>query len=57
MEERLRVLKVISEVIGRLNLNEFAQMVGLTSNQTMKHMQELLKAGGPEENRRWIQNN
>ena len=45
IEERFRVLKVISEATGRLNLNEFAQIVGLTSNQTMKHMQELLKAG------------
>ncbi len=44
MEERLRVLKVISEVTGRLDLNDFAQMVGLTSIQTMRHMQELVKA-------------
>jgi len=43
-EERLKVLKVMSEVTGRLDLNEFARMVELTPNQTMKHMQELLKA-------------
>jgi len=44
MEERLKVLKVMSEVTGRLDLNEFARMVGLTPNQTIEHMQELLKA-------------
>jgi DNA-binding Lrp family transcriptional regulator len=44
IEERLRVLKVMSEVTGRLDLNEFARMVGLTPNQTLGCMQELLKA-------------
>lgn len=44
MEERLRVLKVMSEVTGRLDLSEFARIVGLTPNQTVEHMQELLKA-------------
>jgi predicted transcriptional regulator len=45
MEERLRVLKGISEAVSRMNLNEFAQMVGLNPNQAMEHMQELAKAG------------
>jgi predicted transcriptional regulator len=44
MEERLKVLKVMSEVTGRLDLNEFARMVGLNPDQTIEHMQELLKA-------------
>jgi Mn-dependent DtxR family transcriptional regulator len=44
MEERLKVLKVMSEVTGRLDLNEFARMVGLSPNQTIEQMQELLKA-------------
>jgi hypothetical protein len=44
MEERLKVLKVMSEVTGRLDLSEFARIVGLTPNQTVEHMQELLKA-------------
>ena len=44
IEERLKILKVMSEVTGRLDLNEFARMVGLTPNQTIQHMQELLKA-------------
>jgi DNA-binding Lrp family transcriptional regulator len=42
--EKLKVLKVMSEVTGRLDLNEFARMVGLTPNQTVEAMQELLKA-------------
>jgi DNA-binding Lrp family transcriptional regulator len=45
MEERLRVLKVMNEVTSRLDLNEFARMVGLTPKQTVEHMQELVKAG------------
>jgi Mn-dependent DtxR family transcriptional regulator len=45
MEERLKVLKVMSEVTGRLDLNEFARMVGLNPNQTVEHLQELAKAG------------
>jgi hypothetical protein len=44
MKERLKVLKVMSEVTGRLDLNEFARMVELTPNQTITHMQGLLKA-------------
>lgn len=43
MEEQIKVLKVMSEVTGRLDLNEFARMVGLTPNQTIMQMQELLK--------------
>lgn len=42
--KRLKVLKVMSEVTGRLDLNEFARMVGLTPTQTVETMQELLKA-------------
>jgi DNA-binding Lrp family transcriptional regulator len=44
-EERLKVLKVMNDVAGRLDLNEFARMVGLTPSQTIEHMQELLKLG------------
>ena len=44
MKERLKVLKIMSEVTGRLDLNEFARMVELTPNQTIAHMQGLLKA-------------
>jgi predicted transcriptional regulator len=45
MEERLRVLKVMNEATSRMNLNKFARMVGLNPNQTIEHMQELVKAG------------
>ena len=44
IEERLKVLRVMSEVTGRLDLSEFSQMVGLSPNQTVEQMQELLKA-------------
>ena len=44
IEEQLRVLKVMSEVKRRSDLNEFARMVGLTPNQTVESMQELVKA-------------
>ena len=42
--EQLKVLKAMSEVKGRLDLNEFARIVGLTPNQTVESMQELVKA-------------
>jgi predicted transcriptional regulator len=45
MEEQLRILKVMNEATSRMNLNEFARMVGLNPNQTIDHMQELVKAG------------
>ena len=42
--ERLKVLKAMSEVKGRLDLNEFARIVGLTPPQTVEGMQKLVKA-------------
>jgi predicted transcriptional regulator len=45
MEERLKVLKVMNEATSRMNLNEFARRVGLNPNQTVEHMQELVKVG------------
>lgn len=44
IEAQLSVLKAMSEVKGRLDLNEFAQIVGLTPSQTIESMQELVKA-------------
>jgi len=41
----LKVLQIMSEVTGRLDLTEFARMTGLTPTQTVERMQELLKAG------------
>jgi DNA-binding Lrp family transcriptional regulator len=45
MEERLKILKVMDEAKSRMDLNEFARKVGLSPNQTIEHMQELVKAG------------
>jgi predicted transcriptional regulator len=44
-EVRLKVLKVMDEATNRMDLNEFARMVGLTPNQTITHVQELVKTG------------
>jgi hypothetical protein len=41
----LRVLKVMSEVTVRMDLNGFAKMVGLTPAGTIEQFQELLRAG------------
>jgi predicted transcriptional regulator len=45
MEERLKVLKIMSEATSRMNMNEFAGMVGLNPSQIIEHMQELAKEG------------
>jgi DNA-binding Lrp family transcriptional regulator len=45
MEEQLKVLKVMSEVTGRIDMNAFAQMVGLNPSQTIERMQDLVNAG------------
>jgi DNA-binding Lrp family transcriptional regulator len=44
MEERLKVLKVMSEVTSRIDMNTFARMVGLNPSQTIERMQELANA-------------
>jgi DNA-binding Lrp family transcriptional regulator len=45
MEEQLKVLKVMSEVTRRIDMNTFAQMVGLTPSQTVERMQDLVTSG------------
>ena len=45
MEEQLKVLKVMNEVTGRMDLNGFARMIGLTPKQTMTRVQELVNTG------------
>src|SRR3989304_4842589 len=45
MEEQLKVLKVMNEVTSRMDLNAFAQMVGLNPTQTIEHVKELVNAG------------
>jgi predicted transcriptional regulator len=41
-EEQLRVLKAMNEITSRIDLNSFAQMVGLNPNQTIERVQELV---------------
>jgi Mn-dependent DtxR family transcriptional regulator len=45
MEEQLKVLKVMNEVTGRIDMNGFARMVGLNPHQTIERMQELVNEG------------
>jgi predicted transcriptional regulator len=45
MEEQLKVLKVMNEVTSRIDMNTFAQMVGLNPHQTIERVQELVNAG------------
>ena len=45
MEEQLKVLKVMSEVTSRIDMNAFAQMVGLNPHQIIERMQELVNEG------------
>ena len=44
-EEQLRVLKGMSQITSRIDLNYFAQMVGLNPNQTIERVQELVNSG------------
>jgi predicted transcriptional regulator len=44
-EEQLRVLKVMNEITSRIDLNSFAQMVGLNPKQTIERVQELVNSG------------
>jgi predicted transcriptional regulator len=45
IEEQLKVLKVMNEITSRIDLNAFAQMVGLNPNQTIEHVKGLADAG------------
>jgi len=42
-ENQMKILKFMSEVTGRTDMNEFAQKIGLTINQILEQIQELLK--------------
>jgi DNA-binding Lrp family transcriptional regulator len=44
-EEQLRVLKTMNEITSRIDLNAFAEMVGLTPNLTIERVQELVNTG------------
>ena len=43
--EQLRVLKVMNEVTHRMDLNEFARMVDLDTNEALECIQELARMG------------
>jgi len=45
IEEQLKVLKVMNEVTNRIDMNAFAQMVGLNSHRTIERVQELVASG------------
>jgi predicted transcriptional regulator len=45
MEDQLKVLKVMSKVTSRIDMNTFAQMVGLNPSQTIARMQDLVNGG------------
>jgi predicted transcriptional regulator len=44
-EEQLRVLKAMNEITSRIDLNAFAQMVGLTPSLTIERVQDLVNTG------------
>jgi predicted transcriptional regulator len=44
-EEQFKILKVMSEVTSRMDMNEFAHKTGLTPTQTVEYMQQLAKEG------------
>jgi DNA-binding Lrp family transcriptional regulator len=45
IETQMKILKFMSEMTTRTDMNEFAHKMGLTSNQIMQDMQELAKDG------------
>jgi predicted transcriptional regulator len=45
VEEQLKVLKVMNEITSRIDMNAFAQMVGLNPNQTIEQVKGLANAG------------
>jgi DNA-binding Lrp family transcriptional regulator len=45
IEEQLKVLKVMNEITSRIDLNAFAQMVGLNPSQTIEQVKGLADAG------------
>lgn len=45
MEQRLKVLKAMSEVTGHMDMKQFAQAVGLAPSKTIEQVHELAKAG------------
>jgi predicted transcriptional regulator len=44
-ETQMKILKFMTEATGRIDMTEFAHKMGLTSNQMMEQLQQMLKAG------------
>ncbi len=44
-EDQMKILKLMSEMTGHVDMNEFAAKTGLTSSEIMQNMQALAKAG------------
>ncbi len=45
MEVRLKILKMMNEVTGRMDLNEFSKTIELSPKQVVEQIEELAKAG------------
>jgi predicted transcriptional regulator len=45
IEQQVKILKLMSEITSRIDLNEFAKKVGLTSTEILVQMQELARQG------------
>jgi DNA-binding Lrp family transcriptional regulator len=45
IEAQMKILKFMSEMTARTDMNEFANKMGLTPNEILKDMQELAKEG------------
>lgn len=45
IEEQMKILKFMSEVKGRTDMNEFAQKIGLTPSQAVEYVHELANSG------------
>lgn len=45
IEEETKILKLMSEITGHMDMTEFAKKTDLTHNQIVEHMQQLAKEG------------
>lgn len=44
-ENQVKILKFMTEATGRIDMNEFAHKMGLTSTQMIEQVQQMVKAG------------
>ena len=45
IDEQVKILKLMNEMTGHVDINEFAKKTGSASNKIVQHMQELAKEG------------